>query len=247
MNRTTIEQFDLSTNPIQGCNINCGYCYARIKAAEFSKNCPKCKAYTPHFHPERLMDVDWFKRKKYARVFVGSMTDMWSPGVEADWRKQVFEAIMNQPNMDFFVLTKRPDQVSPFELPTTPNFYLGTTIEGSKWLSRLDWLAGITDVKRFVSFEPLAFPVVTKDNWHDVVSMIGNLSWVIVGAMTGDKAVKFQMDMNWAQDIRTVCLELGIPFFFKRNSAGGRELNGIIYEGVPEPSISQADASIFPA
>jgi protein gp37 len=55
---------------------------------------------------------------------------------------------------------------------------------------------------------------------------------VIVGAETGPGARK--MDLNWARSIRDQCTSAGVPFFFKRDSDGNRELDGRLWEEMPE-------------
>jgi protein gp37 len=47
------------------------------------------------------------------------------------------------------------------------------------------------------------------------------------------------MDPQWVADLRDVCQEAAVPFFFKQwggrtPKAGGRLLDGRIYDGMPE-------------
>jgi|WetSurMetagenome_2_1015567.scaffolds.fasta_scaffold00191_55 protein gp37 len=57
------------------------------------------------------------------------------------------------------------------------------------------------------------------------------LDWVIVGAETGPK--KRLMDPAWALDLRDQCASAGVPFFFKKDSDGRRELDGEVWEQFP--------------
>jgi protein gp37 len=57
------------------------------------------------------------------------------------------------------------------------------------------------------------------------------LDWVICGAETGPR--KRPMDRAWALDLRDQCVSAGVPFFFKKNSEGRRELDGEVWEQFP--------------
>lgn len=60
----------------------------------------------------------------------------------------------------------------------------------------------------------------------------GGVGWVICGAETGPGARPMVLD--WARSLRDQCAEASVPFFFKRDSAGVRELDGVRWEQWPE-------------
>ena len=56
------------------------------------------------------------------------------------------------------------------------------------------------------------------------------LDWIVCGAETGPG--KRPMDLDWARSIRDQCQQTGTPFFFKKSSDGGHELDGKVWEGM---------------
>ena len=251
MNKTDIEWADFSWNPLYGCNIGCGYCYARIKARELSKfsKCAKCKTYTPHIHKERLLDPNLIKRHKYARIFTGSMCDFWSPGMELEWRSLVWDVIREKPNLDFFILTKKPDRISFDSLPRVSNLFIGVTVEGPRWFNRLKWILESQDqaptIRFFASFEPLCFdPAPDDDAWDVLTELLSPLDWVIAGAMTGPHSKKYPMNPTWALKLKDISSSLEIPFSFKRASDGGRLLDGMKIEEFP---VRPDDQTVIPS
>jgi protein gp37 len=127
-------------------------------------------------------------------------------------------------------LTKRADRLADLseELPWPENLWIGTTVEDSDHLDRLDYLRRVPGAVRFVSFEPLLSELPSVD--------LTGIHWVIVGGESGSKAR--QMDIQWARDLRDRSLELNIPFFFKQvggrdKTKGGRLLDGLKWSHYP--------------
>jgi protein gp37 len=92
------------------------------------------------------------------RVFTCSMSDFFHEGADA-WRPEAWQIIRSCRNLDWLILTKRPELVAG-RLPADwgegyPNFWLGVTAGCRKSLWRLDWLREIPAVLKFVSAEPL--------------------------------------------------------------------------------------------
>lgn len=135
-------------------------------------------------HPNRLeMPLHW---KKPRMVFVNSMSDLFHEDIPDDFIAQVFAVMSDAKQHTFQVLTKRPERARQFlarrenfadphrpfwpiweashgvlnamNLPL-PNVWLGVSVENQRWASRLDVLAQIPAVMRFVSVEPLLGPV----------------------------------------------------------------------------------------
>ena len=137
--------------------------------------CPVCEG---EAHPTR------------ARVFCASLADVFEDRPEvAPWREELFGLIGNTPNLDWLLLTKRPenvndmffDMVAPVRLgwEDFPNIWIGTSVENQEQASRrIPHLLQIPATVRFLSMEPLLGPVdltdVAGDNalkvttWEDV-------------------------------------------------------------------------------
>lgn len=134
-----------------------------------------------------------------------------------------------------------------------PNVWIGVSIEDQHAADdRVPLLLQIPAEKRFVSAEPLMGPVDLDDliaemgnGWEHHIDALwceedpedcgkfgGNtLDWVICGAETGPG--KRPMDPNWARSLRDQCKAASVPFFFKKDSNGNRELDGVIHEELP--------------
>lgn len=108
MNKTTIEFADYTWNPIVGCKIGCGYCWAR----KFHKRFFEGNFCEPVFHPEKFADkVPGIpKKRNYIAqaispdkpvVFVCDMGDIFSPGVSWQWQWDVLNTslIIRRPTL----------------------------------------------------------------------------------------------------------------------------------------------------
>jgi protein gp37 len=165
------------------------------------------------------------------------MSDLFHADVPDDFIRRVFETMNRAERHIFQVLTKRPQravELSP-SLTWTSNIWMGVTVERQEYVSRLDLLARIPAVVRFVSCEPLIGPVKLKT---------GGLDWVIVGGESGLHARR--MYPKWVQGIREQCAAANVPFFFKQwgnfdetgrkvgKSKAGRVLDGRTWDGLPQ-------------
>ena len=140
------------------------------------------------------------------------------------------------------------------EWPTwpLPNVILMTSAENQPTLEkRVPKLLQIPAAKRVVSYEPALGEIDFKldlferetgymhsedcPNYCDYAcggeSFDGGVDGIICGAETGPGARPMALD--WARSVRDQCKAAGVPFFFKRDSAGNRQLDGRKWEEVP--------------
>lgn len=106
------------------------------------------------------------------RVFCASLADVFEPRLELHpWRRDLFALIEATPELDWLLLTKRPDVAGDwlhsyysdlacpgdYQLPWEPfeNVWLGTSIENSRFTWRADALREAPAAVRFISAEPL--------------------------------------------------------------------------------------------
>jgi protein gp37 len=68
----------------------------------------------------------------------------------------------------------------------------------------------------FVSIAPMVAPVTLPADFL----ALGRRTWVIVAGEQGPHAYCRDMDPKWARDVRTQCVEAGIPFFMKQMAKG---------------------------
>lgn len=105
LNPTKIEYLTHTWNVTPGCSKGCSYCWARRWARRNMYKCKPCREFVPHFHPERLKDV---QRKKPARIGVSFTGELFDPHLDADHTASVLHAMRAAPQHTYVVLTKRP-------------------------------------------------------------------------------------------------------------------------------------------
>ena len=234
MTKTKIEWTHMTWNPVTGCSKispGCKNCYAERFALRLQRmgHAKYSKGFKVTLHEEELRrPYSW---KKPAMVFVNSMSDLFHEEVPLEFVQKVFRVMNSLPYLQFQVLTKRSRrlvELSPY-LEWTPNVWIGVSVENQNYVCRIEDLLRVPARIRFISFEPLIGPV--KDFPSD------GIDWVIVGGESGYNARP--MKKEWVLRIRNICLERGIPFFFKQwggkdKNKGGRLLEGRLYEEYPE-------------
>ena len=148
------------------------------------------------------------------RVFCPSLADVFDNQVPEAWRADLFHLIRETPELDWQLLTKRPQNAGKMLPPDWgnngyANVWLGVTCEDQEhYEQRWPILARIPAVVRFVSYEPALGPLTpTPSN--------GLLpDWIICGGESGPGAR--MMDPSWARRLRNYCHDLGLHFFMKQ-------------------------------
>lgn len=250
MAETSIEWTDATWNPVAGCAVataGCTNCYAMRMAARLdAMGVEKYKGLTRKSgkryvwtgkvridHEALGLPSKWRKPRK---VFVNSMSDLFHPDVPAEFVRDVWRVMQTTPWHTYQILTKRPERMAEIlsgDLPVLPNVWLGTSVEDSKVIHRLDDLRMARAAIRFVSFEPLIGSVAKAD--------LRNIHWAIVGGESGPNARP--MDPIWVVEIERLCRRYETAFFFKQwggknKKAAGRLLNGRTWDEFP-PSHSE--------
>ncbi|MEO2069433.1 MAG: phage Gp37/Gp68 family protein [Desulfurobacteriaceae bacterium] len=233
--KSLIEWTESSWNPITGCSKvsdGCKNCYAERLALRLKKM--GVKKYRNGFkltlHPESLDEPLRWKTPRM--IFVCSMSDLFHKDVPEEFIKEIFR-VMNDARMHTFqVLTKRAERLAEFadKVNWTSNIWAGVTVESEKYLYRVEYLRKVPAVVKFISMEPLLSPV------SGLRKVIQGIDWVIVGGESGFNARP--MKAEWVREIRDICEEFNVPFFFKQwggvnKKKTGRELDGKIYDGMP--------------
>jgi protein gp37 len=239
---TAIAWTDHTFNPWIGCHKvtrGCTHCYAEELV---KKRMRRDNAWGATGVRQRTSKGIWNKPRKWnrdaaqinerRRVFCASLADVFEdyPGPN-EWRADVFELIRSTPNLDWQLLTKRPENLADM-LPDDwgdgwPNVWLGTSIEDNDVVSRAWHLINVPAVVHFVSYEPALGPLDALDLW--------DIEWVIVGGESGPGYR--EMDLEWARDMQRRCHNEGVAFFFKQASARfterGIDALGDIYRDYP--------------
>lgn len=237
MAETSIEWTDVTWNPVAGCTIataGCTNCYAMRMAARLEamgvdkyigttrKSGGRAK-WTGQIvlDPKTLtIPMTW---KKPRKVFVNSMSDLFHPDVPADFIAQVWATMAATPHHTYQILTKRPERMaevlSVAEFAVLPNVWLGTSVEDSRVVHRLDSLRQVPAAVRFVSFEPLIGSVSGAE--------LLDIHWAIIGGESGPDARP--MDPTWVDEIHDACRRAGTAFFFKQWGGRNKKATGRTY------------------
>lgn len=229
---TRIDWTGRTWNPVTGCtraSEGCQHCYAermagRLKLMGQDKYADGF-AVTTH---ESCLDEPKHWRKPQA-VFVCSMGDLFHEDVPDDFIKRVFEVMNDCPQHTFQVLTKRADRLARLasELKFTDNIWVGVSVESIRYEHRVDSLRKVPAHVRFLSCEPLLGSLEGID--------LAGIDWVIVGGESGPGARP--MDAEWARELRDLCEQEGVAFFFKQQGAkqgkGIKTLDGVTYHQYP--------------
>ena len=232
--RSRIEWTETTWNPVTGCtkiSHGCKHCYAeRMSQRLQAMGAKKYKhGFAVTVHPETLREpISW---KKPSIVFVNSMSDLFHKSVPSAFIESVFATMNEASQHTFQVLTKRPDRVAQLDgrLNWTPNIWLGTSIESSRWLGRMARLKETGAKTKFLSLEPLLGPLSDMD--------LMGIDWVIVGGESGPGARP--MEADWVRAIRDHCLRSDVPFFFKQwggvfKKKTGRTLDNKTWDQMPK-------------
>lgn len=239
MENSKIGWCDDTFNPWSGCT----------KVSPACKNCYAAESYSvkvrgvewgPQAERRIAADSMWKQPLKWnrqaqaqgirRRVFCASLADVFeaedtmpetSVTAVLNARIRLFQLIDATPNLDWLLLTKRPENILPslnemmsavkgrgWDLAEMPNVWLGTTVENQREANkRIPKLRYLPAAIRFLSMEPLLGPV-------DLGGLLTGIDWVIVGGESGPKAR--ECDSNWIRDIVGQCKAAGVPVFVKQ-------------------------------
>jgi protein gp37 len=129
-----------------------------------------------------------------------------------DYRERLWSLIASTPNLDWLLLTKRPQFVSamaPWRNQWPANVWLGATVESQEWAhERLSYLVQIPAAVRFVSAEPLLGELDIS------VWLKTGLDWVITGGESGPRARP--SSPSWFRKLLNDCMAYDVAFHFKQ-------------------------------
>lgn len=221
---TKIQWCDHTFNPWWGCtkvpgDPACHNCYAEAWSKRTGQNLWGDKK------PRRtLSDGHWDQPLKWnrkaaesgerPRVFCASMCDVFEDRRDLDpVRERLWALIDATPNLDWLLLTKRPENIGPMlATEQRANVWLGVTAVTQGWLdTRASLLLEHEAAVHFVSAEPLR-EAVDLEPWLRGPGR--RLTWVIVGGESGPKARPFALD--WARAIKAQCAAADVAFFCKQ-------------------------------
>lgn len=246
MENSKIEWTNHTANLWWGCSRvhdGCNNCYAAIMANRYGFNLWE-KDSPRRMIASVWKDIEKYQRLaaesgEIHRVFIGSMMDIFEKskplidhkfktlieGESEFWntgqlRDKLFnEVIPNSPNLMFLLLTKRPSNINKY-IPKSwkknppKNVMFGTSPvnqeTAEKLISQLDEVNGY----KFLSVEPQLEDIDFTIKMKNGKMLIESVDWIIQGGESGHGRRPF--DVEWGRKLRDLCLEKGVPYFFKQ-------------------------------
>lgn len=215
-------------NPWWGCtkvSPGCKHCYAETWARRIGQEVWGPKA------TRRMLTASYWKqpfawnedagrRNVRERVFCASMADVFEDRRELDDRRaELWSIIERTPNLDWLLLTKRPQNVArmaPWTDAWPTNVWLGATAENQRWLDkRMPYLTATNARVLFLSCEPLLGPL-DLSRWVEGARAGAHrgIDWVIGGGESGHHSRP--MHPEWITGLRDQCMAADINFHFKQ-------------------------------
>lgn len=249
--KTLIAWTDHTFNIAWGCtkiDPGCAHCYADSFSKRIGLNIWGTTANRRTFGPKHWREPEQWNAIAATEpgvlgegrphlVFCSSMCDVFEdhPTIATE-REKLWPLIQRTPNLHWQILTKRADRIAA-NLPACwpeirSRVWLGVSISEPKGLWRLEHLAKLDSVVRFVSYEP-ALGDITKN----LEFSPSKFDWLIFGGESGPGYRKPDGWQQWARDCRSSCEAHDVPFFFKQSPAPrtemGIELDGEIVRKFP--------------
>src|SRR6516165_6791477 len=179
--RSKIEWTDSTFNPWVGCTkvarargapSACDFCYAEKWAKRSGQvewgNYPRRRTTEAYWRSPVIWNNQaqsfQIENGRRRRVFCASLADVFDNQVDTEWRSDLFTLIRACDQLDWQLLTKRPQNIRKM-LPRDwytgyPNVWLGTTAEDAfAYQQRVKQLLKIPAAIRFVSYEPAMGPL----------------------------------------------------------------------------------------
>lgn len=226
MKNSRIEWTETTWNPTTGCSKiseGCSNCYA--ERMTFRLNAMGLEKYRNNFrltlHPELIDEPKGWKTPR--TIFVNSMSDLFHELIPFEFIQKVFQTMNECPQHTFQVLTKRAQKLFEYDdrLHWTKNIWMGVTVESKIHVNRIEALRHSGALVKFLSIEPLLSEIKELN--------LSGIDWVIVGGESGPGARP--MKESWVLDIKQMCKEQDVPFFFKQWGGKNKKKSGRVLEG----------------
>lgn len=168
-------------NPFRGCRFDCTYCVPSFQALAKWQQCPQCKSYEPHEHPERLEKLP----AGGDILFACSSGDV--SFCDPAYFRRILDAVRDDPR-DVYLQSKSPWYFDQFLAELPENVVIVTTLEtnrddGYEHISKapppsvrwrdfelLNWPRKVITVEPMMDFDVFAF-------WNMIVGL-GECVWV---------------------------------------------------------------------
>jgi len=226
-------------NPWLGCtkvSPACANCYAeawakRTGIVKWGDSAERRKTTDSYWRQPLKWNAEAARSGERKRVFCASLADVFEDRPELEpWRRDLMRLILGTHNLDWLLLTKRPENILRMMSEAAPRgsdhllrqrLSLGTTVESQDQVRRIDYLVNCRMWARvlFLSCEPLLGPLDLFPWLHAVDETAGfdynaGIDWVIAGGESGGHARP--SNPQWFRDLRDQCEGAKVPFHFKQ-------------------------------
>lgn len=268
---TKIEWSHHTFNPWEGCarvSAGCRFCYAERRDQQYHEGAH----WGPNSTRKMMSESYWKQPLKWnreaaqagerRRVFCASLADVFEDRPELiEPRYRLFSLINNTPDLDWLLLTKRPENINrifadikihfgwPDDL-SVMNVWLGTSVENQEQADkRIPELLKVPAAVRFLSCEPLLEPV-------DLVNLtrkmkVGEHCYNALACdvdpedddefegrcinwviVGGESGPNFRpFDLDWARSLQQQCEAAGVAFHFKQHGGRTPDAGGCLLDG----------------
>ena len=227
-----IQWTDATWNPIAGCPHQCRWampdgqeavCYAEDIAHGIAKSAYPDGFSAHYWKPQHLGSPK--KVKEPLKIFVGSMSDIFSHRVPSEQIEQVLQVARDCPQHIFQFLTKNPVRSKDFDMPD--NVWLGASMPPDHmWgnplnmtqkikmlVKSLQSLREANASVKWMSFEPLSWHIRPYiDEWI----MFGTLDWAVIGAASRG-SVYYPPSEHDFLSLQQLLTHYRVPVFYKGN------------------------------
>jgi protein gp37 len=255
---SAIEWTDHTFNPWTGCtkiSPACANCYAeawakRTGIVQWGDSAARRRTSESNWRQPLIWDREAAQVGVRKRVFCASLADVFEDRDELKpWRRDLIRLILSTHNLDWLLLTKRPENILRMMNESAPRgsdylirqrLWLGTTVESPDYYKRINRLiqCRMWASVLFLSCEPLLAGLDLR--WWlwggEGLSTRSLIDWVIGGFESGPR---FRAgNEEHAIDLQEQRADAGVPFLWKQNGgrtpkAGGCLLNGREYKEFP--------------
>lgn len=212
-------------NPWWGCkkvSPACDNCYAELWAKRMGHqiwglDAPRRFFSDAHWKEPLKWDKEAQLNGQRSRVFCASMADVFERRGDLNKERiRLWELIDKTPNLDWLLLTKRPqniERIVPWGKNWPSNVWLGTTVENQILAEkRLPFLLSLPATVRFISCEPLLGKLQLQ-RWFKKKGFYP-INWIIAGGESGGGSRPMHPD--WLTSLLKQCLDFNVPFHFKQ-------------------------------
>lgn len=228
MKPSSISYLDYCINPVIGCtpvSEGCLNCWAAAWAKHWKRDFSVIKSDTKKIIElaKAKFSTDNLRRGAGSKPLVGVcfLSDLFHPDVPADFIVSLFEVMDFRKDVDWMILTKRPERMMSVLFGEEGNWYLGggdyyehiwlgvTAENQARADERIPVLLQHWAGPKWVSAEPLLENI-------DLTAYLPGLNWVASGGESGLDRREFRK--CWAVGLYEQCKVAGVPMFFKQGS-----------------------------